>query len=655
MQPISLFGILIFLIMSIISIAVWKFSVVLAVINLCIALVLAFIYYIFLVSHKNYISDTSKQLRNLTNNDAYSIFDGVIMPLAVLSRNDTSKIVFYNFAFYKMFKDEDCSVNSSIDYYLGGTSVENLLTLPEIKLEFENKKFKVCAKAISDFVVVYFLNETKYLSLKNKYIDTRLCVGFAIFDNKEELRQDATDEQYSKILIGVENILRGWIKGANGIFKKLSDGKYFIAFEEKYIRSFIADKFKIIDKIHSVKLDQRRWATVSIGISRGTENLSDAVNHANSAVNMSLGRGGDQVSIKTKNSYEFFGGNSQTIEKRSKVRTRIVASAILEKIESSDKVFIMGHKYSDFDSVGAAAAMWSVCARLKQKNAYVVINKEETMAGLAVNHLEKFSSDTMFIPPSQAQTLITPDSLLIIVDTHSVNFLESSDLYTLSKNVIVIDHHRMAVNKIDNSIIFFHEPFASSTCEMVTELIQYMGDKCLKKSEAECLLAGIMLDTKNFSLKSGVRTFEAAAYLKKIGADSREVKKMFVNSIESYKLKYSIINSAYTVENCVLARLDHASNNSKTVCAQVADELLSIRDVKASFVFFESSGKLNICARSLGEVNVQVMMEALGGGGHQTMAAAQIENITFKEAQEKLIEIIKEKFRDSNIEMGSNQ
>ena len=439
--------------------------------------------------------------------------------------------------------------------------------------------------------------------------------------------------------------MRDWIKEAKGIFRKLSDEKYFVVFKEKYLKNFADNKFNIIDKIHDFKIDEHRYATVSIGISRGEESLSEAAVEAKNALNMSLGRGGDQVTIKKKNYYEFFGGTSQGLEKRSKVKTRVVAMALLEKIQESDTVFIMGHKYSDFDSVGSAVALWSVCTRVKKKKAYVVIDKEQSLARSAIDHIEKFSSDKMFVSPSQAISFVTPKSMLIVVDTHSIKFLESADLYSKVKNVAVIDHHRMAIDKIDNAAVFFHEPFASSACEMVAEMVQYMFDGHLKKSEAECLLAGIMLDTKNFTLKTGIRTFEAAAYLKKKGAESIEVKRMFSSSIDMYRLKYNVIANSHVFDSFVISRLEKADieDNARVACSQAADELLNLKNIKASFVLFKSDGKINVSARSLGNVNVQLIMEELGGGGHQTMAAAQVAYSSFDEVEEKLVKIIRAK------------
>ena len=648
----SLYGIFIFIsaIILLMNFSSFVFSPILTFINISISLVLIFIVWIFIKNRENFLFNISCDSSKFVNDNIDSIINGIPLPIVILKDDNFENIVFYNSEFASTFMNhkDKFSFDSLLDLNIlksNLTSESDGGNYGFLNICYDGKEFKMYAKKIGEFLVLYFLDNTVYKSIKRKYLDSRICVGFILFDNKEELKRYANEEQSSQISISVENTLRDWIKEAKGIFRKLSDEKYFVVFKEKYLKNFADNKFNIIDKIHDFKIDEHRYATVSIGISRGEESLSEAAVEAKNALNMSLGRGGDQVTIKKKNYYEFFGGTSQGLEKRSKVKTRVVAMALLEKIQESDTVFIMGHKYSDFDSVGSAVALWSVCTRVKKKKAYVVIDKEQSLARSAIDHIEKFSSDKMFVSPNQAISFVTPKSMLIVVDTHSIKFLESADLYSKVKNVAVIDHHRMAIDKIDNAAVFFHEPFASSACEMVAEMVQYMFDGHLKKSEAECLLAGIMLDTKNFTLKTGIRTFEAAAYLKKKGAESIEVKRMFSSSIDMYRLKYNVIANSHVFDSFVISRLEKADieDNARVACSQAADELLNLKNIKASFVLFKSDGKINVSARSLGNVNVQLIMEELGGGGHQTMAAAQVAYSSFDEVEEKLVKIIRAK------------
>lgn len=627
------------------NLAIFPFNRVLAGINLSITIVLIVMGCLLVKNYESYVFKISEDIKDILGEDSRNLINSVPTPIVVLSSDTPNNLVFYNSKFKENFIDK---VNYSEFVNRYGEIFREIIKKNTGSVIFGGRNFKVLSEKNKDFVILYFIDNTEFKNLKKKYSDTRPCVGFVVFDNRDELYRYADDEQNSQILVAVEGMLRDWMAKSQGIFKKLSSGKYFVVFEEKYLKQFISEKFKIIDKIHSAQIDEHRYATVSIGISRGAENLFKAKNEAARALDMALGRGGDQVAVKGKSSYEFFGGASQGLEKRSKVRTRVVASMLSERIDSCDCVFIMGHKYSDFDSVGAAVALWGICTRIKNKKSFVVINKKESMASSAIEYLERLDSDKIFISPTQAQTMITDKSLLIVVDTHSLNFLENNDVYLMSKNIAVIDHHRLTVNKVENAMIFYHEPSASSVCEMVTELVQYIGDKCLEKSEAECLLAGITLDTKNFTLKAGVRTFEAAAYLRKKGADISEVKQMFAGSIENYKLKCRIIENARITENCAVARLDEFNKGSRMACAQAADELLNVKNIKASFVLFPNNDKINISARSLGEINVQTIMEKLGGGGHQTMAATQIEGMNMEQVEKKLIDIIKSNIINKN-------
>ena len=360
---------------------------------------------------------------------------------------------------------------------------------------------------------------------------------------------------------------------------------------------------------------------------------------------MALGRGGDQVAVKQESdSYEFYGGLSKGVEKRDKSRTRVIAGAISDQISISDLVLVMGHKYSDLDSVGSAVGMWSAARKGMGKPAYVVIDKEQTLAQSLVESVEDNIKDEdypIFITPEQAMEVITPRTLLVVTDTHSQDYVESAELLDSVDRIIVIDHHRLLARHIKNAAIFYHEPYASSASEMVAELAQFIGTNSLTKVESEALLSGIMLDTKNFVVKCGVRTFEAAAYLRRRGADTVDVKRMFSGSIENYKAKFQLVSAAEIYGNCAIACAPGKSvPNIRIVAAQAADELLSIQGVVASFVVFESAGEIGVSARSLGDVNVQILMEELGGGGHLTMAGAQMRGINLEQARMTLLKVL---------------
>ncbi len=381
--------------------------------------------------------------------------------------------------------------------------------------------------------------------------------------------------------------------------------------------------------------------TLSIGIGRGEKTLAQSEASARQALDMALGRGGDQAAVKTGTLYEFYGGVSKGVEKRTKVKSRMVANALSELIANADKVLIMGHKFGDLDCVGASVGM-ATAVRSEGKKAFIVVDQEKNLSKALIDMvISDEANRNLFIDPDEALFTITPHTLLIVCDTHTRNLVESQQVYERCKTVVVIDHHRKMVNHIDNAVIFYHEPYASSASEMVTELIQYMGEKCeITPVVAQALLAGIMLDTRSFAMRTGVRTFEAAAYLRRSGADTVVVRKMFSNSMDSYQRKSRIVANAQIYRNCAVAQSDFSSEDMRVIAPQAADELLSIDGVDASFVIYENGGVIYISARSMGIINVQLIMEKMGGGGHQTMAATQLKDVEMEKAKQILFESI---------------
>ena len=638
--------------MFIMALISWNFSTMLFVINLVISGISFTIVWIKVGNFKKYLSKTVENVEKSLGESKKGVLERIPIPAVIAG--DSDDIVLYNSLFKEVVSDGKECLGESVLHFIPGKTVEGILKQKSTDIEFNKRKYTVFGTGFENSSVFYFIENTKYKYITQEYRDSRPAVAFILFDNREELKRDSTDRQEAQLSSKVESILQNWALETTGFFKKLSDGKYLMVFEERHMRLFEENKFNIIDKIHTVKLDEYRWATISIGIGHGASTLSEAEQWAKNALDMSLGRGGDQVTVKKESSYKFFGGKSKGVEKRSKVRTRVISLALAEQMSSCENVLIMGHRFSDLDSVGAAVGLWNVAVNVSEKMSYVVVNREQSLANTTINTIEKTLKKNIFISPEKAKAMVTDKTLLIIVDTHSQNFLESKELYLSCKNVVVIDHHRMMVEHISNAVMFYHEPFASSSSEMVTELIQYMGDKNLSKIESECLLAGIMLDTKNFFLKTGVRTFEAAAYLKRKGADTVLVKRMFANSIEIYKIKSRLISDVSIIDGCAITETKEEAQDIRVACAQAADELLDVQGVKASFVMFPSEGKISISARSLGEVNVQVIMEAMGGGGHHTMAATQISNMSSEDVREKLINILKSSLSEQKLNKKEN-
>ena len=496
-------------------------------------------------------------------------------------------------------------------------------------------------------ITLYFVDITQLQREASLYQKTRPSVMLIMLDNYGEVMQHAKESEKSRILGAIDSTLEDFISSMTTSFIKRLDGdKFLVVAEEQHLERIIASRFKILDDIRSIQTDGNLPVTLSIGVGRGEETLAQSEASARQALDMVLGRGGDQAAIKNQTVYEFYGGVSKGVEKRTKVKTRIVANALSELIQNADRVLVMGHKFGDLDCVGASVGM-AYAIRSIGKQADVVVDRDKTLANILIDMVTKEGCGNLFVDPSEALFSVTEDTLLIVCDTHTQNLVESQEIYNRCKTVVVIDHHRKMVNHIDNAVIFYHEPYASSASEMVTELIQYMGENCrINAVVAQALLSGIMLDTRNFVLRTGVRTFEAAAYLRRIGADTITVRKLFSNTLDSYQRRSRIVSGAQIYKKCAVAESDFSSEDMRIVAPQAADELLSIDGVDGSFVLYENNGEICISARSMGAINVQIIMEMLGGGGHHTMAAAQLKGTEMEKAKQLLLEAIDKYFRD---------
>lgn len=563
-----------------------------------------------------------------------------LTPFAAIIVGSENEIVFANDIFIKTVAQQEICVGESVENFLNDKNIDDILKSNGTDISYNGKRYNVYGAEYHKIKVLYFIDDTYYKESTFEYLESRPAIILITFDNKEELLRDIEVEQSSQIVAKVEQQLQNWAKNANGIFKRLNDNIYMMIVQERYLREFINKKFEILESIRNVKLDDKKYATISIGVGRGADSLKENELWAKKAIEMALGRGGDQAVVKQKGNYAFFGGISKGTEKLDAVRTRVIANTLLEHIRQSDVVLIMGHKYSDLDSVGACIGMWSAITKGQKKEAYIVFNEFSTLAGSLVHNVKRSTEKKVFINDQSALSLINDKTLLIILDTHSPNFVEDFSVYQKCKRVVVIDHHRMMINHIEEALVFYHEPSASSSSEMVTELIQYFGENFLTSTEAEALLAGIMLDTKNFVLKTSVRTFEAAAFLRKNGADTVSVKRLFSNTIATYKEKYQLVASAEIFNSFAVAVAPKDMKDIRIASAQAADELLDIQGVKASFVIYWDNDMVNVSARSMGDVNVQLLMEKLGGGGHQTMAGVQIKNVSLEQIREKIIEMI---------------
>ena len=521
-----------------------------------------------------------------------------------------------------------------INNYISGYDYSDIVDSEGIDVAVDGREFTVYCLSADNAAVCHFIENTYYKSTVREYHASIPCVALITFDNAEDF-VSSSEEYYSTVAISLEANLQQWANEYQAMYKKISNNRYMIIFRDADIDKIVAQRFPILKDVRSIGTS-RHIATISVGLARGCKTVRESELNARKALEMALGRGGDQVAIIKDNAYEFFGGTAAAAEKVSKVRMRVIANAVSRAVADADKVYVMGHRFSDLDCVGAAIGMQCIMEKTFKKYSRVVINKDTSMARQLIDYVEERPESDIFTTPDEALRNVTPKSLLIIVDTHIATSLESKELYEKCKRVVVIDHHRKAVNYIDNALVFCHEPSASSASEMCSEIISYLDDKPLGYIEADALLAGIMLDTKNFVLKTGVRTFEAAAYLRRKGANTLTVKEMFSGSIDTYREKVEIVVRSEVYRGCAVSTSDKLTDDIRLAAAQAADEMLTLKGITASFVIFGDREKINISARSYGRVNVQLIMEKMGGGGHQTMAATQLYNTTLEDARKQL-------------------
>ena len=499
-------------------------------------------------------------------------------------------------------------------------------------------------------LTLYFIDDTKYNELFDQYNNSKMCVGLAMIDNYEDIIQRVLSEERTELISTVEKIILDWAKETGGIMVKTERDRFLYIFEQQYLKDIEKDKVSILDKVKNATENSTIPVTLSISISNEGESNIDRYYSALAGMDIVLGRGGDQAIIRKDGKYKFYGGNTIEQEKRTKVKARIVAGSIANIIKESSNVFIMGHTNIDIDAMGSGLGMYRLSKTLG-KDAYVVSEPKGKSLGKFLEELQKKEEyKDVIISFDEAEDLINENSLLIIVDTHKSNYVEFPELLEKIDKKIVIDHHRKAPDAISDVLISFHEVYASSAAELVTEIIQYAADDVkLTILEAESLYGGIMVDTKDFTFKTGVRTFEAAAYLRKFGVDIIKVKKWFQADLESYNLIADIVKNVEIINDTIAISIYDNQNdeNANLICAKAADELLTISNITASFVIGKVGDKVFISGRSIGDINVQIILEKLGGGGHITLAGAQLEGVSLEEAKNELIIRINEYFTES--------
>lgn len=489
-------------------------------------------------------------------------------------------------------------------------------------------------------MMLHFIDCTEFVRLRDESAERRPAIAIIAIDNYEELTKNATDSEKSAILAGIDKRLSAWTKDCSAVLRKYDRDKYIFIIENAELEQLIVRKFTVLQEVRDIQNHEGVVATLSIGVGQDGETLAECYQYASLSIDMALSRGGDQAVVKDRINFSFYGGLSEEVEKRTKVKSRVVANALTQLIRDSSQVLIMGHKNTDMDAIGAAAGM--VCAvRAKGKPVHIVVDRQHTVASELIRRLETLSEyKDVFTDEETAMVKCDYNTLLIVVDVNRPSLVESEALLQSINKIAVIDHHRRAADYIENAVVSLHEPYASSASELVSELLQYMvPNSTISTREAEAMLAGIYLDTKGFSMRTGVRTFEAAAYLRRAGAEAGEVKRLFQSSFDQYMERQKLISSARSCGQGIIFAVT-GEEVDRIAAAQAADELLSIIGTRASIVAFRSGTGMAVSARGSGQVNVQLLMERLGGGGNHTVAGAQLKDTTPEEADRMITEAI---------------
>ena len=615
------------------------------------ALVIALLYITFMMitvrKHRQRVEEEmALSIRELNQASKNHLLDSPL-PM-VIFRPDSGDVVWCNDRFLSVMDRDEHVSSVRIDAIVPDFDAQWLLegkNASPVEYSVHGRRYSVFGSLSpteeegESLACTYWFDITQLANTRELYFATRPLVCIILIDNFEDLVRNVPDSDRSNLRAVIEEQLDEWVEQSNGLLCRYDRDRYLFLMEEQHLEEKRREKFSILDGVRKIVSPNGISASLSIGIGRDGS-LEEMFRYAALAIDMALSRGGDQVVIKNQFNFEFFGGRAKEQERRTKVKSRVMASALEHLIQSSPRVFVMGHRYADLDAVGAAAG---VCAIARKQGVEVyAIREEKTVPGTimvkALSETPEYAD--VFITAQDALGLVEPDSLLVVVDTNRPSQVCAPQLLREMAKIAVIDHHRRAAEYIEKAALNYHEPFASSASELVTELVQYLIDPGdLTRTEAEALLSGIVLDTKNFSLRTGGRTFEAAAFLRRCGADTTEVRKLFQNNLEETVMRYEVIKNAqfYRQRLAVAATEEDVG---RIVAAQAADELLNVSGVDASFVIYSEDGGQNISGRSSGDVNVQVILEDLGGGGNAAAAGAQLKDCTLKQATLQLQQAI---------------
>ena len=568
-------------------------------------------------------------------------------------RPDTGEIIWSNESFLQLAGVREHLFEMRLSEAVPDFQVQWLLSgkqeSPE-RVELNNHRFRVYGSLVrsrsrsgvqSLVATTYWVETTEADHLREVYEASRPVAAILMLDNYEDLMKACEDTQRSAVLAQIDEKLQTWANAGQGILLKTDRNHYLFLFEEQYFQHFVDEKFSILDTVRAIRVAENIHPTLSIGIGKDSPSIPELYKNAKLSLEMALSRGGDQAVVRNQVDFAFYGGRTKATEKRTKVKSRVMANAFRELIADAGEVYIMGHSFADMDAVGAAAGI-CCAARKRGKQARIVIDREHTAAETLIARLDALPEYSgVFLTPAEAFLQMRADTLLVVVDTNRPDMVENPQLLESCNRVAVIDHHRRAATYIENAAFNFHEPYASSASELVTELLQYLVEPTdLLREEAGALLAGIVLDTKHFTQRTGGRTFEAAAFLRRSGADTAEVQRLFQGDLKDMVTKYDIIRRAEMYRSNIAVSVVEESGVDRVAAAQAADDLLTLKGVQASFVIYAAEGAVLMSARSLGEINVQVILEVLGGGGNSTTAGARIEDTDPESVRQQLIGVL---------------
>ncbi|MBC8587352.1 DHH family phosphoesterase [Paratissierella segnis] len=596
-----------------------------------------------------YIEDLSNEFDSATK---HAIFN-MPFPLVIIDKNGA--ITWYNTPFLEMMVEEDL-LNERIYELIPNFKLAELLEAGDdtpINIKYGDNYYKVYSNTIdtkkvsnrNKIILLYWVDNTEYVKLEAKYKGENTVIGLIYVDNYDEVKGSTPDINKPLVLAEIDKRIASYFTRYGGLVRKYENDKYLVIMNYFALESIKSKKFDILDQMKELNIGNTIPITLSMGVCATENNIIESYDNAKGAIDIALGRGGDQAVLKSGPSFEYFGGKSKALEKRNKVKSRVIAYALRQLIDQAENVFVMGHKNPDMDSFGSGIGILRAIDN-RNKEGYLVLNGENPSIKNIYDKLRKEQPDLLekIITTEEALEIINKDSLLIVVDNHKPSFTEAPELLDIADKAVVIDHHRRGTEFVKDPVLTYLEPYASSASELVTEVLSYMSeDLNLTKFEAEALLAGITVDTKNFSYQTGVRTFEAASILKRVGADTTTVRQLFRDNFNTFISKAEVIQSTRLIlDRIAIGKLDKEMEDSVLIAAQAADELLDINGVEASFVLTRVNDRIHISGRSLGDISVQLILERLGGGGHLTSAGTQISGMSMEEAEEMLIDKIEE-------------